>query len=433
MSLRLKVSLATSAALSLFAFAGVAQGQAFYLQEQSARGAGRAFSGEAADTGAQSLWWNPAAIGGLDQGDAAIAASAILPRGKVVDNGTLIRRPGQPAAAIGGQSVSKNPINNGVLPSGAIAYPLTDRVSIGLAVTSPYSFTTDYDANSWARYSADRTKLLTVDIQPSIGVALTDWLRVGGAVNVEYTDASLGNALPNLSAALPDGAQKLEGHGWDLGWTAGVQMHNDFITVGIAYKSRIQHNLKGDLEVSGLVGPLAAQNRTIDGATAEFYTPAQTIVGARLRATNALTLNAQAVRYNWSKFDAIRLGAPINQALPENYRDSWSLAGGVDYAVSPALTLRAGVQHATTPTRNGQRDARVPDSNRWNYGAGATFNVTSRFSIDAAGNYVDFKNAPIDRITAAYAGTAAQTPILTNGRLQDAHAFIASLGGRFRF
>ena len=90
-------------------------------------------------------------------------------------------------------------------------------------------------------------------------------------------------------------------------------------------------------------------------------------------------------------------------------------------------------QHATTPTRNCQRDARVPDSNRWNYGAGATFNVTSRFSIDAAGNYVDFKNAPIDRITAAYAGTAAQTPILTNGRLQDAHAFFASLGGRFRF
>ncbi len=120
-------------------------------------------------------------------------------------------------------------------------------------------------------------------------------------------------------------------------------------------------------------------------------------------------------------------GAPINRRCPKNYRDSWSLAGGVDYAVSPALTLRAGVQHATTPTRNGQRDARVPDSNRWNYGAGATFNVTSRFSIDAAGNYVDFKNAPIDRITAAYAGTAAQTPILTNGRLVDAHAFIASL------
>lgn len=433
MSLRLKVSLASTAALSVFACAGVAQGQAFYLQEQSARGAGRAFSGEAADTGAQSLWWNPAAIGGMEDGEAAIAASAILPKGKVADTGTLIRRPGQSFAPVGGQSVSKDPINNGVLPSGAIAYPVTDRIAVGLAVTSPYSFTTDYDADSWARYSADKTKLRTIDIQPSIGIALTDWLRVGGAVNVEYTDASLGNALPNLTAALPDGAQKLKGNGWDLGWTAGVQMHNDVITVGIAYKSRIEHNLKGSLQISGLLGPLAAQNRTIEDATAAFYTPAQTIVGARLRATGALTLNAQAVRYNWSKFDAIRLGAPINQALPENYRDSWSLAGGVDYAVAPALTLRAGVQHATTPTNGGERDARVPDSNRWNYGAGATFNLTRRFAIDAAANYVDFDNAPINRITAAYAGTAVQTPILTSGQLRDAHAVVLSLGGRFTF
>ena len=39
------------------AFAG-----SFYLQEQSVRGAGRAFSGEAADRGVGSLWWNPASI-----------------------------------------------------------------------------------------------------------------------------------------------------------------------------------------------------------------------------------------------------------------------------------------------------------------------------------------------------------------------------------
>ncbi|MEG2312746.1 MAG: outer membrane protein transport protein, partial [Brevundimonas sp.] len=39
------------------AFAG-----SFYLQEQSVSGAGRAFSGEAADRGVGSMWWNPAAI-----------------------------------------------------------------------------------------------------------------------------------------------------------------------------------------------------------------------------------------------------------------------------------------------------------------------------------------------------------------------------------
>ena len=60
-----------------------ASAQAFYLQEQSSRGAGRAFSGEVADQGVQSLWWNPAAIAGMEGVDAHQAVSVILPKGSV--------------------------------------------------------------------------------------------------------------------------------------------------------------------------------------------------------------------------------------------------------------------------------------------------------------------------------------------------------------
>ncbi|WP_298811999.1 outer membrane protein transport protein [uncultured Sphingomonas sp.] len=430
---RYRVSAAVTALALSAGFASAAHAQAFYLQEQSARGAGRAFSGEVADTDAASLWWNPAAIAGSTDAEAAVSAAAILPKGKVVDNGTVIRRPGQPFAPVGGNAVSRDPINNGVLPSGAFALPLNDRVALGLAVTSPYSFTTNYETESWARYGADRTHLLTIDIQPGIAVAVTDWLRIGGAANVEYTDASLSNALPNVLASLPDGSQKLEGDGWDLGWSAGFQMHNEHTTVGFSYKSAIKHTLKGNLTISGLVGPLAGANADLSGVKARFYTPAQIILGLRQRAGSALTLNAQVVRYTWNKFDAIRLGAPLNTAIPENYRNSWSYAGGLDYAVSPKLTLRAGVQRAITPTRDGERDPRVPDANRWNYGGGLSFQLSPRFGIDAAANYVDFKDETIDRVTAAYAGTAAQTPIVTNGRLEDAHAVVLSLGGRFTF
>ncbi|NYT42103.1 outer membrane protein transport protein [Sphingomonas sp. R-74633] len=424
---------AGSALIALVGFTQTANAQAFYLQEQSARGAGRAFSGEAADTGSASIWWNPASIGGLDSGDATIGVSAILPSGEVADNGTLIVRPGQAPAPVGGNGVTRNPINNGVLPSGAIAVPLNDRIALGLSITSPFSFTTDYPADSWARYSADKTKLRTIDIQPSIGVAVTDWLRVGAGLNVEYTDASFGNALPNLAAALPDGHQELKGNGWDFGWTAGVQLHSNRFTLGLSYKSAIEHTLKGDLAITGLVGPLATSNMNLSGIEAKFYTPSQAIAGARFAATDKLTLNAQVIRYGWDKFDAIRLGAPLNQAIPENYRTSWSYAGGVDYAVSPKVTLRAGVQRAITPTQDGERDARVPDSNRWNFGLGGSLNASKKLSFDLAANYVSFADATIDRVTAAYVGTAAQTPILTDGELRNAHAVVLSAGARLKF
>lgn len=425
--------LAVSALASVIGFHGVAHADAFYLEAQSARGAGRAFSGEGADTGAASLWWNPSAIAGITAGSATISATAILPKGDVIDNGTLIRRPGQSFAPVGGNGTASDPINNGVLPSGAIAFPLTDRVAIGLAVTSPFSFTTEYASDSWARYSANKTRLRTIDIQPSIGVALTDWLRVGGALNVEYTEATLNNALPNVLASLPDGRQELKGNGWDFGWTAGVQLHNDLATVGVTYKSSIEHTLTGTLNVSGLLGPLAGSNVSLSDVQARFNTPGQVIVAGRLRATDKLTLDAQVIAYNWRKFDAIRLGAPLNTALPENYKDSWSLAGGVDYALTPKATVRAGVQRTKTPTQDGLRDARVPDADRWTYAAGGTYQMTSHISIDAAASYVDFADTTIDRITAAYVGTAAQTPVITKGLLQNAHAVVLSLGANLSF
>lgn len=426
-----RIVLSGAASVLALGMAGAAHAQAFYLQEQSVRGQGRAFSGEAADTGVDSMWWNPASIGGMEGGEAAVHASAILPRGKVSDKGTVIVRPAQAPASVGGDPVEKNPINNGVLPSGAVAYGF-GKVAVGLSVTAPYSFTTDYAADSWARYTADKTKLRTFDIQPTVAVQLAPGLNIGAALNIEHADATLSNYLPNLSPLLADGHQTLSGKGWDLGWSAGMQYHTGPLSVGLAYKSAVKHTLKGSVETTGLLGPLAGQNGTIN-THAHFQTPWMAVGSLRYKATDKLTLNGQVVRYGWAKFDTIDLGAPLNASIPEDYKNSWSYAFGADYAVNPQWTVRAGVQYGETPTRDGERDARVPDSNRWNFSAGTSYAVSNGFTVDAAASYIKFKDATIDRTTAAYAGSPVQTPILVNGTLTDASALVFSLGARVAF
>lgn len=408
-----------------------AHAAAFYLQEQSVRGAGRAYAGEGADIGGASLWWNPASIGDLLGGEAVVGVSEILPRADVVDRGTLIIRPGQAPAPVGGNAVAHNPISNGTLPSGAISYGF-GQVSVGLSVTSPYSFETDYDSDSWVRYTADRTKLTTIDLQPSVAFAVTPQIFLGVAANAEHVSASLGSFLPNLSPLLPDGHQTLSGKGWDWGWSAGAQYRSGPLSLGLSYKSSITHKLEGSVVTNGLVGPLAASNGTIP-TSATFRTPWQAIASVRYRATPQLTLDGQVTRLGWSRFDAIRLLAPLNTAIPENYRNSWSVAGGVDYDITRMWTLRAGVQRDQSPTSNGNRDARVPDSNRWDFTVGASYSPIPALSIDAAAGYIDFADASIDRTTAAYAGTPVQTPILVNGELQNAHALVLSLGARVHF
>ncbi|HEX8223703.1 MAG TPA: outer membrane protein transport protein [Allosphingosinicella sp.] len=405
----------------------------FYLKEQSVKGLGRANSGEVADQGPASLWWNPAAIGGLKHREATFGASAIVPRSTASDSGTLIDRPGAAPVAVGGISLLEDPIVSGVAPNNAFAMPIGERIAVGVAVTSPFSFTSDYDAAGWQRYSAIRSRLITLDIQPSIGFAATDWLSVGAAVNIEYADAWLSNALPNLAPGLADGRLRLTGNGWDLGWSAGLQLRaGKRATFGLSYKSAVEHKLKGPVEITGLAGPLAANNVKAQ-TTATFTTPWQLIFGGRVGVTESLTLNAQATRFGWSKFDRIEVGAPIGNAIEQNYKDTWAVSLGFDQALGERLTVRGGIQFDATPTRDASRDPRVPDGDRVDYNLGASFRMSERISLDAAAGYIDVESGPISRDERFYAGTAAQVDVLTDGRVDNPRVFVLSMGGRLSF
>jgi long-chain fatty acid transport protein len=413
--------------------AGTAEAAGFYLQEQSVRGWGRANSGEVADQGAASLWWNPASIAGATESEAVFGATGILPRGKVEDAGTLIDRPGVPPVPVGGPSLLRDPIVRGVAPHNAFALPLGDKIAFGLAVTAPFSFTSDYDPSGWQRYSAIRSRLLTLDFQPSVAVKATEWLGLGAALNIQYSDAWLSNALPNLAPGSADGRLRLTGSGWDWGWTAGLQLRPaERVTIGLAYKSAVEHKLEGPVEISGLAGPLAARNQKAR-TVARFTTPWQLTAGARLGVTKSLTLNAQAVHSGWSKFDRIEIAAPISNAIVQNYKDTWSLAVGFDQAVGERLTLRAGVQIDPTPTRDSGRDPRVPDADRVDYNVGATWRMSGHISLDAAAGLTDLENSPISRDERFYAGTPAQIDILTDGRGRSQSVLVFALGGRMSF
>ncbi|USI71731.1 OmpP1/FadL family transporter [Sphingomonas morindae] len=429
------------------AAASQADAAAFYLQEQSVKANGRAWSGEAAERGAQQQWWNPAAIGGITGFQAYGGVTALYPRARSSNVNTRVVRPtlalptGQVVpgsnSAVGGNQTFSNPVNDGYLPNGGFAFPITDKLAAGLTVTSPYSFTTNYDSDSWARYSADKTRLRTYDIQPGLAFSPAPSISLGAAVNVEYVRATLSNYLPDpISAAFPDGHQYLKGDGWDVGYSFGFQFHNEKVDLGASYKSAIKHKLKGTLIVDGLADPItlaAGVNRTIDPARAQFTTPWQVNVGARYHIVPSFTVNAQVTRFGWEKFDQITLAAPVNAALPENYRSRYAYSLGFDWDVTPRWTLRGGVQRDLSPIADGERDPRVPDGNRWTFAGGTSYQLTQHLGLDASVNYTKIASNPIDKATAAYAGTPLQTLILTSGQLYKAHALVFGLGGHMTF
>jgi long-chain fatty acid transport protein len=228
--------LALGVAGSVMACASSAAAGAFYIQEQSAKGAGRAYSGEVSDVGAESMFWNPAAISRLDGKDFYSGAFGVFVTGTVTDEGSTLQRPtlnvpavlgtpipGLPSGVtgllsgalpgltngvliptlnslpniallppqpVGGNPVAKNPIPKSIVPNFAFAMPITDRIAFGVGINAPFNAITTYDGDSWTRYGAIKSRFLNINLQSAVSVRVTDWLSVAGGGNVDYFDAT---------------------------------------------------------------------------------------------------------------------------------------------------------------------------------------------------------------------------------------------------
>jgi len=426
-----RVLLAGAASAVLVAAASPAAAQAYYLQEQSARAAGRAYSGEAADIGVSSLWWNPAAIARSGR-EVTVGVHAVAVNSEVKDAGSTVTYPGGATVPVGGNTTAPSPIESGILPNFAIATPIGDRFAVGVSVAAPYNFTTKYEPDAFARYDALTSELRSANVGLVGAMRVTDWLDLGVGVDAQYVKAKLTSALPNLSPLLPDGSSSLEGDGWDYGWNVGAQAHFGRFDLGLSYRSEIEHGLDGEVVIAGLLGPLAGSNVSTSGV-AGFSTPSYIAASIRYAATDRLTLNAQINRIGWSEFDAIEVVYPNGgQTIVQDYKDVTTGSVGFDYLASDTLTFRGGVGYTPTPTRDTERTARIPDSDRWLVSGGLTVKATDAMDVDFGLTYVAFEDGDIFSDRTQYAGTPAATVTRLRGTAEG-YGLAWSLGTRFRF
>jgi long-chain fatty acid transport protein len=407
----------------------------FYLQEQSPKETGRALSGgAAAGDDPSTIYFNPAAMTQLSGIQTSIGGNALMASANQTNRGTTRTIPGVPTAVAVNGGSGGNAFDKVIpIPSFYATAQVSDRLWLGLGVNAPFGLKLQYDDGYFGRYDSLYTNLKTYNIQPSAAYKLTDNLSIGGGVDVQYIKVTLTNALPNVSPLLPDGNVRVKGKDWSVGWNAGIFYTTGDTNFGLHYRSRMKHDLEGSYVVSGLLGPLAAGNATLD-ATAPLELP--DIVTASM--THKLTPNLRAMLtarwYNWSVFKNITI-EPVGAATSVkelHYRDTFSVSAGGEYDLNDTLTLRAGTMFDRTPTNPQYLTTRVPDGDRVWLTAGATYNVSSAFALNLSYAHTFVEKANIIRPDVYYAGSAAAitatTRALTSG---NADQVAASLTARF--
>jgi long-chain fatty acid transport protein len=415
----------------------------FYLSQQSIQGAGRGFAGGAAlGRDASTAYTNPAALTRLETAEAVAGVSVISPHAGFSNRSSTAASPGTAGAAVGyGGGGLSNSYDPTPIPNFHVAVPVPgDRVWLGLAITSPFGIGVKFPKGWFGRYDAIRGDLRTIDVAPTVAVKISEHLSIGGGVDVQYADASQTAAIPDPFApggptVATDGRSRLEGEDWSTGFNVGVLFtFSPDTRVGVHYRSGITHELEGENTVTGLTGPLAANNGRFSGTT-DLDLPDIVAVAAAHDLAPDLTVSGEFQWFRWSRFEEIRAefdNGGSDLAIPQNYRNSIALSVGADYAWNERLTTRAGFRYETSPVRDRFRTASVPDNDNYSLGLGVTYAAFDGLSVDLSVFGTIWEKTELDLQREFFVGTPAETRVDIEGRAESYSATFA-LGVRWIF
>lgn len=376
--------MASCAVLSIIA-SPHANAAGFYIQEQSVKGLGAAFSGSTTSIeDASTVYFNPAGMTKLDRMQGNLGVHLLAPDANLEDTGTTLPP---------GITDSDNNSNFGLtpVPNAYAVIPLTEKIWTGFGTSAPFGLGSEYDDDFFGRYDATKTELKTINFTTAMAYKATEWLSVGLGVDVQYADANLQSAL----FAGAEGVSRLEGDDWSFGYNAGIQIKPfDRAEIGVHYRSAIRHELKGNISAEGT----GAADFTTTGS-ADLNLPDIATIGAAYDLTNKTRLMAQATWFGWNNFEditAVSDAGTVISSVAQNYINTWAFAVGIEHDWNEDWTVRAGYQHDETPTTDEFRTTRTPDGDRNWFSAGATYKYTDNIDLDFAATYIDVGNEKVN-------------------------------------
>ena len=410
--MKIRGALIAGSVLSLAS--GTAAASGFGVSYQSVSAMGTAYAGSAVlSEDATNQWYNPATLAGLNTAEVSIAAHQVWIDTTFKANG----------ASGPGDFEDVEPFVGSVF----MAMPFNDRVTFGLGINAPYGTKIEYEDN-WGNANggpssaffpttgdpyAQTSDVQTININPAVGIQITDNLRLGAGVNYQQIDADIENS-----------ATRLEGDDDAFGWNVGLTYSpDDYNHFGVAYRSEISYDIDGDItfKPAGVAASLAGVGvppAAIPGATAalagQYSGKTSLDLPAVLQLSYAgdLTDRTQLLlgveRTDWSSLDRLviehdstqtalgGLASLPNPAIEEfNWEDTTRYSAGVRHTLQNDTVLRFGLPKEESTQSSDNRSAISPDSDRIWATIGAGFKPAENLSIDVAYAHIFVDDADI--------------------------------------
>ena len=409
----------------------------FQLMEQNGSGLGNAFSGQAAGVkDASAIYFNPAALTGLEGGNLVISVDPIIPSYEFSDGGStapsLPPLPGVPPLGIplgglGGDAGSLTPV-----PNGYFSYQVGETWWVGLGVNVPFGLTTEWESDWMGRFHGTKSSIHAINVNPTVAVKVGS-LSLGAGVNWQQFDAELsqntayggaafGSAFLAGGAAAAggillqlggpaglalEGVTTLDGDSTAWGWNAGALIELGAGTkLAVSYRSEVKHTLEGTVTFQGAPtfieqGPIGPIGAALNAAFADRPITADVTLPDTLSVALAwegetVELLADWTRTGWSSIPSLDVQDDAGEdvtSLNLRFEDSWRAGLGLNFRMTDAWKLRLGAAYEESPVQDEFRTPRLPDNKRIWAAGGLEWRLNEKNRLDLGYSRVFIEDA----------------------------------------
>lgn len=403
-------------------FSAPASGAGFAIMEQSVKELGQAFSGAPTNTEDGSMvFFNPAAMSQVRGRLVSVSGYLIAP------SVTFKNSASQLSPLVGGAPLQGG--NGGdsaslvVIPNFYYVQSLTERIAFGLGVNTPFGMRNRYNSDWQGRYQAIESELETININPALSLKMTEKISFGAGFNIQYLRAKLTNAIDfgtvclqalgpvpcSSQGLLPqtaDGHVALKGDSIGLGYNFGIfYTPNQDTRLGVSYRSKIDHNVKGNANFStpGRAVALTQNGSFIDtNGRTSVTMPDNVMFGFYHRINSRWAISADALWTRWSHIQELR--TEFSSTQPDEvqnlkWKDTWRYAFGISYfSQTDKWTFRTGFAYDQSPVPNSRlRSPRIPDNDRYWLTAGFTYALLENINLHGAYAHLFLADPSINR------------------------------------
>jgi long-chain fatty acid transport protein len=281
---------------------------------------------------------------------------------------------------------------------GFISYSVSPELKLGFALTGNFGAPLEYDDNWVGRYYVQEGTLIGLSAVPAIAYRVTDKLSLGLSVTAMEGIYKNRVAINNVLNPVGDGQLTLDDNDWGWGVNLGLLYEIDPGTrIGLTWNSQVSLDFSAPAEFSNL-GPglstLLSNAGLLNANINVGIKVPQQLMGSFFTQVNDRWAVLGSVGWQqWSKFGQVQLGIdnttnPTSTSKNLNFKDTWHFAAGAQYRIAPPWLLNFGIAYDSEFQDSSNVSPLLPVNAAWRFGMGTEQKVSKTFLWGVAAEYL---------------------------------------------